>query len=176
MNRGLRDHLTQKAASMRAAAEAMPAGTEWHETVEATCVADDATGVRKVRMRDWQLIGDSGPAFGGWGLGPSSPEMLCAVISTCLTHTYLIGAATLGIPLDRVEVQVTADNNDARFLDIETTDPPIPFHIRAVVTLEAEGVSPADKSRLHRYAERCPLTNLVRNSNIVTVTTRDSES
>lgn len=172
--RGLGDYLAQKAAAMRRAAEERPRGEDWHETIEATCVADDATGVRKLRIRDWQFIGDSGPAFGGWGLGPSSPELLLGVISTCLTHTYLIGAATMGITLDRVEVKVTAENNDARFLGIETSDPDLPFHIRAEVRIEAAGLPAAERARLHRYAERCPLTKLVRNSNVVTVTTVDT--
>ncbi len=81
--RGVRDYLRQKAESLRAAAGARPSDADWHESVSATCVADDLTGVRKLRIRDWQFIGDSGPSFGGWSLGPSSPELLCGIISTC---------------------------------------------------------------------------------------------
>ena len=114
--RGLRDYLHQKAASMRAAGAARPNGEDWRETVEATVVADDLTGVRKMRIRTWELIGDSGPAFGGWNLGPSSPELFCGILGTCLTHMYLIGAAAREIPLDRVAIRVTADNNDAGLL------------------------------------------------------------
>ncbi|MFD3676925.1 hypothetical protein [Streptomyces sp. NPDC058613] len=33
---------------------------------------------------DRLFIGGGGPDIGGFGLGPSSPELLCAVISTCL--------------------------------------------------------------------------------------------
>lgn len=151
---------------MRAAALARPTSEAWHETVEATCVADDATGVRKLRIRDWQIIGDSGPSFGGWSLGPSSPELLCGVVSTCLTHTYLIGAAWLGIAIDRVEVKVSAENNDARFLDIETDDPAAPYNITARVQVEAAGTSAAEMDTLHAYArERCPLTKLIRTPN-----------
>ena len=160
--RSLKDYLRQKDAAMRAAAHARPLPGEWRETVSATCVADDVTGVRKLRIRDWQMVSDSGPAFGGWGLGPSSPELLCGVISTCLTHTYEIGAAMLGIPVQRIEVRVTAENNDARFVGIETADPPVPFNIEASVSLAAPDASPADVEALHAYAERCPLTNLIR--------------
>lgn len=167
--RGLRGYLKQKAESMRTAAASRPTPDAWHETVEAVCVADDATGVRKLRIRDWQLIGDSGPSFGGWNLGPSSPELLCGVISTCLTHTYEIGAATLGIPLDRIEVRVSAENNDAPFLGIESTDPLVPFNITARVRLEAPDASPAQLEQLHAYAGRCPLTNLVRQPNDVKI-------
>ena len=170
--RGLRDYLRQKARAMRAAAAAKPDPEQWRETVSATCVADDATGVRKLRMRDWEIVGDSGPDFGGWSLGPSSPELFCGVISTCLTHTYLIAAATLDIPLDRVEVTVSSTNNDAHFLGIAGDDPTVPFDITARVSLEASDASPEQVATLHTYAaERCPLSKLVREPNTVTLVT-----
>jgi uncharacterized OsmC-like protein len=166
--------MVQKHDSMQTAAAAKPAGADWHETVEATCVADDITGVRKLRMRDWTLIGDSGPSFGGYSLGPSSPELLCGVISTCLTHTYLIAAATLEVPVDRVEVKVTAENNDARFLGIDTDDPPVPYNLIARVSLEAPEASPEQQTALHAYAhERCPLTQLIRQANDLRIEVAD---
>jgi uncharacterized OsmC-like protein len=170
--RGLRTYLREKAAALRSAALRRPTGPAWREMVEAVCVADDATGVRKLRIRDWQFLSDSGEDFGGWGLGPSSPELLCGVISTCLTHTYLIGAATMDIPVDRVEVRVSAENNDARFVDVETADPGVPFNIVAHVSLDARDASVEQRDTLHRYArERCPLTALVRQANEVRIET-----
>ena len=168
--RGLRDYLRQKRESMLAAATARPHGEDWSETVEAVVVADDATGVRKLRIRDWQLIGDSGPAFGGWSLGPNSPELLCGVLGTCLTHTYEIGAAMLEVPLDRIEVRVSAKNNDARFVGVETTDPALPWEITARVSIQAADATPAQLDALHRYArERCPLTKIVRDAQAVSI-------
>lgn len=173
--RGLRDYLRQKAAALRGAAIAKPAGADWREEVSAACIADDLTGVRKLRIRDWQYIGDSGAAFGGWSLGPSSPELLCGVISTCLTHTYEIGAATMDIPLDRIEVRVSAENNDARFLGIETTDPNVPFNIQAHIRVQSADATPDQLATLHRYAsERCPLTQLIRTANPVTLVVEES--
>lgn len=167
---GLRDYLVHKAAAIRNLAASKPDAANWRETVSATCVADDRTGVRKLRIRDWQFIGDSGPGFGGFSLGPSSPEILCGVISTCLTHTYEIGAAMAGIPLDRIEVRVAAENNDARFGGIATEDPATPFNITADVKLEAPEASPEQVAELHRYASaNCPLTNLIRTGAPVTV-------
>lgn len=166
---GLRDYLVAKAAAIRALAIAKPNPADWHETISATCTADDRTGVRKLRIRDWQFVGDSGPGFGGFSLGPSSPELLCGVISTCLTHTYEIGASMLGVPVDRIEVRVTAENNDARFGGLETSDPPVPFNITANVSLDAAGATAAQLSELHAYATRCPLTTLIRSGAPVTV-------
>lgn len=174
---GLRDYLTDKAAAIRNLAASKPNAADWHETVSATCVADDRTGVRKLRIRDWQFIGDSGPGFGGFTLGPSSPELLCGVISTCLTHTYEIGASMMGIPLDRIEVQVTAENNDARFGGIATEDPPVPFNITATVNVAAPDATREQLAELHTYAsERCPMTNLIRTGAPVTVRVEDPGS
>lgn len=160
---GLREFLIEKAAAIRAPAASRPVGAQWRETLAATCVADDRTGVRKLRIRDWQFVGDSGPGFGGFKLGPSSPELLCGVISTCITHTYEIGACMKGVPLDRIEVRVTCENNDARFGDVTTDDPPVPFNFEAVVSLDAEGATTDQLAELHRWAGvSCPLTNLIR--------------
>lgn len=167
---GLREYLIDKAAAIRGLAAAKPNAADWRESVSATCLADDRTGVRKLRIRDWQFIGDSGPGFGGFSLGPSSPELLCGVISTCLTHTYEIGACLMGIPLERIEVHVTALNNDARFGGLETDDPPVPFELTATVRLEAPDVERVRLDELHAYASaNCPLTNLIRNGAPVTV-------
>lgn len=170
----LREYLQAKGDAIRATAAAKPDPNDWRETVTATCTADDRTGVRKLRIRDWLIIGDSGPGFGGFSLGPSSPELLCGVISTCLTHTYEIGASVMGIPLDRIEVRVSALNNDARFGGIETADPPHPWDITARVSLEAPDASEAQLDALHAYAsERCPLTNLIRTGVPVRVVVED---
>src|SRR6185436_20667930 len=105
-----------------------------------------------------QFVSDSGPGFGGKNLGPSSPELLLGVLASCLTHTYLIGAASKGLQLDSVRVRMEADNNDAGFLGLTTADPSYPFNLRAHVHL----ASPEDGARLsalHDYAAgTCPLT------------------
>lgn len=171
----LREYLQAKGDAIRATAAAKPDPNDWRETVAATCTADDRTGVRKLRIRDWLIIGDSGPGFGGFSLGPSSPELLCGVISTCLTHTYEIGASMMRIPVDRIEVRVSALNNDARFGGIDTDDPPLPWDITARVCIDAADANAEQLAALHAYAsERCPLTNLIRTGAPVSVIVEDS--
>ncbi len=109
----------------------------------------------------WFVVGAAKPKF--W-------QLLCGVLGTCLVHTYEIVAAGLGLPLERVEVRVSAANNDARLLGLETTDPALPWDITARVTVEAPGLSPEALAGLHATVrERCPLTNLLRAANAVTV-------
>jgi uncharacterized OsmC-like protein len=165
----LQRYLVNKAAAMSAAAAGLASGNAARETISAECSAADLTGVRRIRIRDFQLLSDSGPAFGGFGLGPSSPELLLGVLASCLTHTYLIGAANRGLPLDSVNVRFEAENNDARFLNLETSDPDVPFGIRAFVRISSPA-SPAQLEALHAYAQQtCPLTKIVRERQTVEV-------
>src|SRR6185436_16832512 len=116
-----------------------------------------------------QFVSDTGPGFGGKNLGPSSPELLLGVLASCLTHTYLIGAASKGLQLDSVRVRMEADNNDAGFLGLMTADPSYPFNIRAYVHLESPE-NDGQLSALHEYAATtCPLTGLIREPATVTI-------
>ncbi|MFE7192645.1 OsmC family protein [Kitasatospora sp. NPDC057541] len=166
---GLAEHLRDKGAAMRDAARRRPESSDWDEEVGAVCVADDATGVRKVRVGDWSFIGDGGPDIGGFGLGPTSPELFCAVVSTCLTHTILCVAALEDLPLDRVEVRVNARNNDARFFGVPTEAPAVPYDLTAEVELRGPA-SPQDLADLLATADaRCPMLRLVRSEHSVDV-------
>ena len=159
---GLETYLKNKQAAMTKAATGYSSGDQTRETISAEASSADLTGVRRIRIRDFQLVSDSGPAFGGFGLGPSSPELLLGVLASCLNHTYLIGAALMSVPLDSVQVRFTAENNDAAFLGLETNDPPFPSNIRAAVQVQSPA-SEIELRKLHAYAaENCPLTKLVR--------------
>jgi uncharacterized OsmC-like protein len=168
---GLETYLSNKAEAMSAAALRIGSGDAARETIAAECSVSDLTGIRRVRMRDFQIVSDSGPAFGGFGLGPSSPELLLGVLASCLTHTYLIGAAQRGVTLDAVHVRFEAENNDADFLGLETADPSYPFNIRGIVRIESRA-SEAEIESLHAYAaSTCPLTKLIREARPVEIST-----
>ncbi len=170
---GLETYLMNKRAAMTAAASGFTAGDDARETIWAECSSADLTGVRRIRIREFQLVSDSGKAFGGFSLGPSSPELLLGVLASCLSHTYLIGAALMSIPLDSVQVRFEAENNDAGFLGLETGDPSFPDNIRARVQVQS-GAPETDLTKLHAYAaENCPLTKLVRQPLSVSISIED---
>ncbi|MFE3280096.1 OsmC family protein [Nocardia sp. NPDC059239] len=136
-------------------------------TVRATVTAEGRSGLRRIRIRDHQLLSDSAVDFAGYDLGPTSPELQIGTLGSCLVHTFLIHAAVQQIPLHAIEVEVSADL-DARagvagFEDIA----PQPGNIRYAVRIS----SPAPRQRLldlHRHVERtCPVLNLVRLPNDV---------
>lgn len=168
--RSLATHLVQKGHAMRAAGAARPTQADWDEKLEAVCVADDLTGVRKLAIRDFHFVGDGGADIGGWDLGPTSPEYLLGVISTCLTHTFLCLAAWRDLPLNRVEVRVRADNNDARFFGVECDAPAPPHNIRISVDLDAPTLSNEEREAFIREAEAtCPVVYALRNPTEITL-------
>lgn len=167
---GLAEHLVHKGRAMRQAALDRPHPEDWDEQLQALCVADDSTGVRKLRIRDWSYIGDGGPAIGGTDLGPSSPELLLGVIATCFTHTLTCLAAMDGVPLDRVEVRVTAANNDANFFGVPSDRGWVPTQlaIKADVT-SAAAESDTVAALVRRADETCPVLRLLRGQTPVAV-------
>src|SRR6476660_3221073 len=104
----LREYLQQKRSAIlarRARAADEPATPH---TLSARVKAEGRSGVRRIRIRDFQVLSDSGPDFAGYDLGPSSPELQLGVLGSCLTHVFLIRAASLGIPIESIDVDVSA--------------------------------------------------------------------
>lgn len=169
-DRSLSTHLLQKGRSMREAALQRPRQEDWDETIEARCIADDITGVRKLSIRDWNYLGDGGPAIGGFDLGPSSPELLLGVISTCLTHTILCLAAMRDLPLESVDVRVRARNNDAGFFGVPSDRPRPPHRIEVSVALDAPTLSEQERAAFIAEAEAtCPVVEALRTPTEVSV-------
>jgi len=122
--------------------------------------AEGRSGVRRIRIRDFQIITDSPPDFAGYDLGPSSPELVLGALGSCLTHSYLIQAADLGVPLDSLEVEVTA-RQDPRAGLIGRSHPVFPDGISYTVRIESPA-SAAETKRLREAVEKaCPILNFL---------------
>ncbi|WP_235488193.1 OsmC family protein [Frankia sp. AvcI1] len=104
---GLREFLVHKREAVLAREDAIAAGTlSGPAVLRAQSVADGRSGVRRIRIRDHQILSDSPPDYAGDDLGPSSPELVLGVFASCLTHVFEIVAARLDIPLDEIRVEV----------------------------------------------------------------------
>ena len=75
--------------------------------LRATVHVAAGTGVRMARIREHTVTTDAGAALGGYGLGPTAPELLLAALASCLAHSALLVAADHHIPLEQLEVEVT---------------------------------------------------------------------
>lgn len=72
----LNEYLAQKRQALQARQEAVKAGsTGGPHTLRASARAEGRSGVRRIRIRDFQILSDSGPDFAGYDLGPSSSEL-----------------------------------------------------------------------------------------------------
>jgi uncharacterized OsmC-like protein len=141
--------------------------TEPH-VLQAQVRAEGRSGVRRIRIRDFQVISDSGPDFAGYNLGPSSPELQLGVLGSCLTHVYLIRAAEAGVPLDSLEVEVSGEIHPRAGQPGYEEVPIYPHNIEYTVHV-ASPASEREIAELHQAVERtCPVLNLLINPQQIT--------
>lgn len=103
----LNDDLVEKRATVAAREARIEAGRLGAVPLSAEVSVEGRSGVRRIRIRDHQVVIDSPPDFAGYDLGPGSPELQRGILGSCLAHSYLIQAARLGVPLDAVDVTVS---------------------------------------------------------------------
>lgn len=157
----LNEYLAQKRAAILARDARDPA-TLAPVTLKAVARAEGRSGVRRIRIRDHQIISDSPDDFAGYDLGPSSPELLLGSLSSCLTHIFLIKSAELELPLESLEIQVEGDMDPRGGKPGYENVPFFPHNIRYTARI----VSPASAERVqavHQAVEAaCPILNLLK--------------
>ena len=159
----LNDYLAEKRAAVLARNAAIEAGTAQPLQLKASVKAEGRSGVRRLRIRDHQVISDSPPDFAGYNLGPSSPELQLGVLGTCVTHIFLIQAAERQVPLESLEVEVTGIIDPRGGKPGHERTPIWPHAIGYTVHIDSPA-SREDIDALFEAVERnCPILNLLRN-------------
>lgn len=159
----LTDYLVQKRQVLAERSARIEAGDLGVTALTARVTAEGRSGVRRIRIRDFQVLTDSPPDFAGYDLGPTSPELQLGILGSCLNHSWLIQAALLDIPIQSLEVEVTGQ------LDARTGRPgfesvPVHPHDLAYVVRIVSPASNEDIARLEAQVERaCPILNLLKN-------------
>jgi len=163
----LNEYLAQKRvayAALKARAAGPDAGPR---PLSAQVTAEGRSGLRRIRIRDFQIISDSGPDFAGYDLGPSSPEIQLGVLGSCVTHVTLIQAADLGVPLDELSVDVSGEIDPRAgkpgFEHIPVYPQNLTYTLNIVSSASEETIR-----ALHQAVENvCPILNLLRNPQTV---------
>ncbi|WP_240417272.1 OsmC family protein [Paenibacillus periandrae] len=158
----LNEYLVQKKAAVEARAAKAKHNTEVI-VHRAKVRAAGRSGVREIRIRDFQIISDSPDDFAGYNLGPSSPELQLGVLGSCLTHITLIQASIRGVSLETLEVEVTGELHPLAGKPGYEEIPVYPHNIAYTVTL---GSTETDETiqALREAVERvCPIYNLLVN-------------
>lgn len=159
----LNDYLAEKRAAVLARDAAIERGTAQPAALKARVSAEGRSGVRRIRIRDHQVISDSPPDFAGYNLGPSSPELQLGVLGSCVTHIFLIQAASRQVSLTSLEVEVTGVIDPRGGKPGHEQTPIWPHDIAYTVHIDSPA-SRADIDALFEAVERtCPILNLLRN-------------
>jgi len=164
----LREYLVQKRDALLARRAKTKAEGSALNILSANVKAEGRSGVRRIRIRDHQILSDSPPDFAGYSFGPGSPELQLGVLGSCLTHIFLIQAADRQVPLDGIEVDVSGQidprANQPGFEHV----PVYPHNIQYTVKLSSPA-SDAEIAELHAAVERvCPILNLLVNPQEIT--------
>ena len=168
----LRDYLIQKRSALLArrerSKERQAAGQAGPNELRAVVTAEGRSGIRRIRIREHQIISDSPFDFAGYNLGPGSPELQMGILGSCVTHIFLIQAADRQIPLDSLEVEVRGYTDARRGQPGFENVPIYPHNIQYTVKI----TSPASREEideLHRLVEaNCPILNLLRAPQVIT--------
>lgn len=158
----LREYLVHKRAAVLTRRAAVEAGDDAPRLFSATTTVEGRSGIRRIRIRDHQIISDSGPDFAGYDLGAGSPEIQLGVLGSCLSHVFLIQAADWQVEIDELSVEVTGQ------LDPRAGQPgfdhlPVHPHDIAYTVRITSPASEEEISALHERVERvCPIFNLLR--------------
>jgi len=157
------DYLAQKREALLDRRRRIADGSLGPTPLRAQATAEGRSGVRRIRIRDFQVITDSPPDFAGYDLGPSSPELMVGALGSCLNHSYLIRAAALDVPIESIEVEVEAYIDPRAGSPGHETTPVYPQNISYVVRIE----SPAPAADIQRLKDNvdtaCPILNLLKN-------------
>lgn len=157
----LNEYLGQKRQAILARRAKRKLGATEPFTLQAHVKAEGRSGIRRIRIRDHQVIMDSPYDFAGYNLGPNSPELQLGVLGSCLTHIFLIQAADKGVPLDELEIDVTGQVDVRAGTPGYEHIPVYPQNISYTVYVKSSA-SPETLADLHETVERvCPIFNLL---------------
>lgn len=157
----LQDYLIRKRAALLERRAGIVAGTLGLHPITTRARAEGLSGIRRIRIRDFQIVSDSPPAFAGYDLGPGSPEILLGSLASCLVHTWLIHAADQQVPLDELETEVSGQL-DARsgrpgFEDVPVYPHNITYRVHVTSPAAREAIEAVDQA----VQRLCPVLNLL---------------
>lgn len=129
----------------------------------ATVRAAGRSGVREIRIRDFQIITDSPDDYAGHELGPSSPETQLGVLGSCVTHITLIQAADRQVVLDALEVKVTGEIHPMAGRQGYEHIPVAPQNIAYTLFVTSPESEETIQALLAAVEKACPILNLLIN-------------
>lgn len=103
----------------------------------------------EVEEGPWRIAVDVGEKSGGEGTAPGPGVLGRGALGSCLVVGYAMWAARLGVPLDSLQVDVSADYDSRGELGVADDVPPGYTQVRYVVTVS----SPAPEEAVRRVID-----------------------
>jgi uncharacterized OsmC-like protein len=97
---------------LQAALSRQPETTQSVTALHARVTAESRSGVRRLRIRDFQFISDSERSFAGYNLGAGSWDTEVGVLGSAVATEFLFQAATADIALDAIDVVFTSHQDE----------------------------------------------------------------
>ncbi|HTV00859.1 MAG TPA: OsmC family protein, partial [Luteitalea sp.] len=99
----LADYLTRLKRSLTD-----PARAGQDTRLEARVTAESRSGVRRLRVRNFQVLSDSDRNLAGYSLGAGSWDTEVGVLASAVAQEFVVQAALADVPLDSVDVVFTS--------------------------------------------------------------------
>lgn len=125
---------------------------------EVMTVAMDDKGCCTVADGDQEIVIDLSPDYGGGGTTSSPGYFVRAALGACLAQGYHIQAAVLGVPIDRLSVELHSAYDMRGNFGIDDSVPRSYTAFRYVVTVE----SPAPRAAVEEVIDRSDAIDFVR--------------
>jgi uncharacterized OsmC-like protein len=128
--------------------------------LSARVTAESRTGIRRLRIRNFQFLSDGGRETAEYELGPGSWPSVVGALSSAVAGDFLTQASLKGIPIDSLEVVFTSRPGTA---PSQTTGTQVtyPRGLAYIVFIESPA-SDAQLDELRQTVERVsPVLNLV---------------
>jgi len=131
--------------------------------LSASVTAESRTGVRRLRIRNFQILSDGGRETAEFELGAGSWPSVVGVLGSAVAGDFLTQAAVRGIPIDELEVVFTSRPGPAR---PQGTGARVVYpHALAYMAFIVSPASDANLEELRAAVERVsPVLNLVTKS------------
>ncbi|WP_322513192.1 OsmC family protein [Chloroflexus sp.] len=154
---GLREFLARKRQALAAFRARLHTQPPTPVPLRAAVTVAAGTGLRPVKVREHTVLSDSGPALGGYDLGPNAPELLLAAMASCIAHSALAIAADRDLALDDLQVEVTGQIDYRGAMAVSADAPIAPTNLRYTIRYRGE-VSDNEMAALQADLERlCPV-------------------
>ncbi|CUM67375.1 uncharacterized protein PRCAT00005069001, partial [Priceomyces carsonii] len=106
----LEGFLKVKGPAMRSYYDEILSYSSSQETKKVLKVETDVegrSGIRRIKIRNHQILADSPKEWCGYNLGASAPEMLLGSLTACISHMYLVVAGMKRISLVSLSVEAS---------------------------------------------------------------------